>query len=187
MDTTKPALISQTNKRRPERRVERGKRGVHEEGAKGLLREMERDNAWGDTDTRSDESAARSTPPSPTRFVPRSALDRRTATLSIHSGRSTRRIWILAKAFFYYFERSRRWKSFIAYDFISIFTAAKLDARIRVSFVRIIVRIVRFVEINPKPKKKLFVRRDNTRRKLCENRSRIFVLPIGLKIARFRI
>lgn len=82
VDTTKPALISQTNKRRPERRVERGKRGVHEEGAKGLVREMERDNAWGDTDTRSDESA---TPP-PTRFVPpppRSALDRRTATLSI--------------------------------------------------------------------------------------------------------
>lgn len=66
VDTTKPALISQTNKRRPERRVERGKRGVHEEGAKGLVREMERDNAWGDTDTRSDESA---TPP-PTRFVP---------------------------------------------------------------------------------------------------------------------
>lgn len=132
--------------------------------------------------------AAPSPPPSsPTRFAPRSALDRRTATLSIHSGRSTRRIWILPKAFFYYFERSRRWKSFIAYDFISIFTAAKLDARIRVSFVRNIVRIVRFVEINPKPKKKLFVRRDNTRRKLCENRSRIFVLPIGLKIARFRI
>lgn len=53
VDTTKPALISQTNKRglaADRERVERGKRvsGVE------VLREaaeMERDNAWGDTDT----------------------------------------------------------------------------------------------------------------------------------------
>lgn len=53
VDTTKPALISQTNKRglvTDRERVERGKRvsGVE------VLREaaeMERDNAWGDTDT----------------------------------------------------------------------------------------------------------------------------------------